>query len=194
MNGVFKRSNAIIVRISSVIFLFFSPIFLLGQDVTSIKNGENYKPENVVPFLRGLYNTNDLVISYRMHLAKDGEERSDYFILTKKGASLTAYNYLEKNKQLTAVHLAKESLDLIWDTFVQNELFSIKNEKDIPNFCPGKYRIDNSHTYEFVLLGKGSMKRLSYYDPEYYDNACYGMPERRKIINSASVIYYVLTQ
>ncbi len=88
--------------------------------------------------------------------------------------------------------LSKQSMELIWDTFVQNELFSLKNEKDIPNFCLGKYQIYNSHTYEFVILNKGVLKKLSYYDPEYYDNACYGMPERRKIINSASVINYVL--
>ena len=87
-----------------------------------------------------------------------------------------------------------KSLQLVWDTFIQNDLFTMENESDIPLFCLEKYRIYNSFTYEFVLLNNGKMKKLSYYDPEYYDNACYGMAERKKIINSVAVITHVLTQ
>jgi hypothetical protein len=32
------------------------------------------------------------------------------------------------------------------------------------------------------------MKTLSYYYPEHYDEVCFGMPERKKIINSVSII------
>ena len=74
---------------------------------------------------------------------------------------------------------------------MQNELFSIRDEKDIANFCAAKYYIYNSYTYEFMLLSKDQMKILSYYNPEYYDEACFGMAERRKIINSVSVIHYI---
>lgn len=70
----------------------------------------------------------------------------------------------------------------------------MRNEKDIPNFCLGKYAIYHSYTYEFVLLTKDKMKILSYYDPEYYDNACYGIPERQKVINSVSVVNHVLNR
>jgi hypothetical protein len=55
-----------------------------------------------------------------------------------------------------------------------------------------KYQVYNSHTYEFVILSSEFMKTLSFYDPEYYDNVCYGMSERKKIVNSVSVINYVL--
>lgn len=165
---------------------------MLAQDVISIKEGKTYTPDEVDPFLQSLHKSNDFVISYRLRFTDKVTEKSDYFILTKNDMTFTAFSYLEKNKQLKPINLAKKDLQLIWDTFVQNELFSMKNEKDIPNFCLEKYQIYNSHSYEFVLLNKGVMKRLSYYDPEYYDNACYGMSERKKIINSVSVINYVL--
>lgn len=159
----------------------------------AIRHGEKYKPEQVASFLQNLYSTNDFVISYRLRLTDKISEKSDYFILTRKGFSLAAYSYLEESRHLKALNLSEKSLELIWDTFVQNELFLIKNEKDIPNFCLQKYQIYNSHTYEFVILSKGTMKRLSYYDPEHYDDVCYGMSERKKIINSVSVINYALS-
>ena len=126
-----------------------------------------------------------------MKLTDSNDEKSDYFILARKGENLLAYNYLTATKTLEPLTLSTELLDLAWKTFIQNDLFTIQNEKDIPNFCLGKYQIYNSYRYEFVLLNKGIMKKLSYYDPEYYDNACYGMAERQKIINSVSVINYI---
>ncbi len=182
------------MRLSSVIFLLFFPIVLLAQEAVEINNGEKYQPGSIYPFLEDLYKSNDYVISYRIRMTDKINERSDYFIMTRKNNILTAYQFLDQGQQLKAMNLPKKSLELVWDTFVQNELFSIQDEKDIPNFCLSKYQIYNSHTYEFVLVNKGTVKKLSYYDPEYYDNACYGMPERRKIINSASVINFVLTE
>jgi hypothetical protein len=122
------------------------------------------------------------------------DERSDYFVLTKKGDSLSAYNYLKTANRLELLHLSKESLELVWQTFIQNDIFNMQNEKDIPNFCPKKYHVYNSYTYEFVLFTKDTMKTLSYYDPEYYDNTCYGMAERKKIINSVAAITHVLSR
>ncbi|MEJ7694957.1 hypothetical protein [Daejeonella sp.] len=172
-----------------LLFLIHFPLYAQEPDRPVYR--QDHSTRAVPPFLSSLYKKSDEIVSFRVKFA-DSDERSDYFILTKKGNSLLAYNYFNKEQELTPANLSKERLRLVWNTFLQNELFSVQDEKDIPNFCPAKYQIYNSHTYEFVLLTKGTMKRLSYYDPEYYDNACYGMPERRKIINSASVINYVL--
>ena len=184
----------IVVKISFGLFLFFVSSLLSAQDVISIKNGESYKAERVNAFLHDLHSSNDYVISFRLKLTDRIDERSDYFVLTKKGDDLSAYNYLKKTNRLEPLHLSKESLKLAWRTFIQNDLFTMQNEKDIPNFCPEKYNVYNSYTYEFVLLTKDTMKTLSYYDPEYYDNACYGMPERKKIINSVSVVSHILSR
>ncbi len=158
----------------------------------SLKTGEPFKTEKVGSFLHDLYNKNDYVISFRVKLTEKVDERSDYFVLVRKGRNLAAYNYLDVSGKLVSHNLTDKSLQLIWDTFIQNDLFSMENESDIPVFCLEKYRIYNSYTYEFVLLNQGRMKKLSYYDPEYYENACYGMAERRKIINCVAVISHIL--
>lgn len=179
-------------KLSVVLLLIASPMLLSAQEIVSIKYGEKYDPGQLTSFLNDLYKMNDYVISFRVLPIEKGASTSDYFILTKKGGQLNALNYLGLKRGLRKLNISRDSLLLIWNTFVQNDLFTIRNEKDVPNFCLGKYQIYNSHTYEFVLLNQGTMKTLSYYDPEYYDKACYGMAEREKIINCASVIYDVL--
>lgn len=79
---------------------------------------------------------------------------------------------------------------MIWKNLIQNNLFSLKNEKEVANFCALKYHIYDSYTYKFTLISKSEMKMLSYYNPEYYDEVCYGLPERKKIINIASAYVY----
>lgn len=175
-----------------IVLIFIFSAVADAQEVIPIQNGQPFKPEKVERFLRSLYNQNDYVISFRLRLTDTVTEKSDYFVLLKKGRTLAAYNYFAKSENLVPLNLTVESLQLVWDTFMQNDLFSIQNESDIPVFCLGKNHIFNSFTYEFVLLSNGQMKRLSYYDPEYYDEACYGMIERKKIINSVAVINHVL--
>lgn len=182
------------MKVYFVFLLFCISLPLLAQHVSLIENGEKAKPENVDSFLSNLYTSNDYVISFRLRLSDTVNEKSDYFVLLKNAKILSAYNYSANSKNLKPLNLTVKSLQLVWDTFIQNDLFTMKNESDIPLFCLEKYRIYNSFTYEFVLLNNGKMKKLSYYDPEYYDNLCYGMAERQKIINSVAVITHVLTQ
>lgn len=181
------------MKILAIVFLFIFSGVCNAQLAVSIKNGQLFRPEKVKSFLHSLHSQNDYVISFRLRLTDTVNEKSDYFVLLKKDNTLTAYKYSAKAENLEPLKLTVESLQLVWETFIQNDLFSIQNESEIPVFCLEKYRIYNSYTYEFILLNKGEMKKLSYYDPEYYDNACYGMIERKKIINSVAVINHVLT-
>ncbi len=181
------------MKVAYLMLLLLLPLILRAQESLTIQNGQDFNPERASPFARDLVRNSDLVIQYRMIHPDDKEEKSEYFVLTKSGNKLIAYKYLVAKKELKALNLSQKTLELVWQTFLQNELLTIKNEKDIPNFCLEKYRIYNSHTYEFVILSKSSMKTLSYYDPEYYENACYGISERRNIINSASVIDYAIS-
>ncbi len=182
------------MKISFFIVLLFIPGVLLAQKCVSIENGMDYDSDQVSTFLLGLQKTNDYVISFRTRLTGKNDEKSDYFILTNNNGKLSAYTYQNKANKLQQINLPAESLGLVWKTFIQNDLFKIRDEKDIANFCADKYQIYNSYTYEFVLLSKGKMKKLSYYNPEYYDTACYGMEERQKIINSVSVVDYLLNK
>jgi hypothetical protein len=171
------------VKILSYILLLFFSRSVIAQEPVLIKNGKSFVPELVERFLHTLNNQNDYVISFRVKFTDRTDEKSDYFVLARNGMKLSAFNYEEKSRKLDSLKLSDESLQLVWDTFIHNDLYSMKNETDVSVFCSGKYRIYNSITYEFVLLTKGEMKKLSYYDPE-----------RQKIINSVAVITHVLTQ
>lgn len=179
------------MKISLFLFLLLSAPCLFAQEERGIMNGMKYDPGLVLPVLHTLHEQNDFVIAFRTLLPAASGTESDYFILSSGNNKHHAYSYSSKAAGLVKLNLTDASLDLIWKTFMQNELFSIRDEKDIANFCAVKYHIYNSYTYEFLLLSKDRMKILSYYNPEYYDEACFGMAERRKIINSASVIQYI---
>lgn len=181
------------LKIYLFLFLFLSAPFLFAQEEITIKNGINYDPALVPPFLRTLHEQNDHVISFRVKLPSPSVIETDYFILTRLDNKIHAFSYSIKTNALAKMDLGEHSLELIWKTFVQNELFKISDEKDVANFCALKYHIYNSYTYEFTILSQDRMKILSYYNPEYYDEVCFGMAERRKVINSASVIQYVLS-
>ena len=190
---VFVFIFPILLCFSSVNAQTSQPSCLLAQEVFTMEHGDNINAQSVEPFLHSLYSENDHVISFRVILT-ERDEKSDYFILTRKGGVLNAYSHSDATNTLQQLNLGNQSLDLIWRTVMQNNLFTIRDEKNIQNFCPEKYRIFNSFTYEFLILSKGKMKKLSYYDPEYYDNVCYGMTERKMVINVAAVVAYVLNK
>lgn len=181
------------LKILLIVILFIFCSASKAQELISIKNGETFNPEKVENFLLSLQSQNDYVISFRVKLTDTVNEKSDYFVMLMKDKTLVAFRYLAESENLQPLNLPIESLDLVWNTFIQNDLFGIQNESDIPIFCLEKYHVYNSYSYEFVILSKDKMKKLSYYDPEYYDNACYGMIERKKVINSVAVINHVLS-
>lgn len=167
-----------------ITFLFFSPA-LFAQNEIPILNGEEYNAVEVKPFLHTLHEQNDYVIAFRVVLPSSQGSKSDYFILTRLGQIFQGFKYTGEVKKL---NLPDQSLELIWKNLVQNEIFSMKDEKELSNFCPKKYQVYHSYSYEFTLISKNRIKTLSYYYPEHYDEACFGMPERKKIINAVSVI------
>lgn len=175
------------------IFLTFTFLLFAGQafsqDGIRIENGREYEPSSVLPFMHSLYVGNDFVLAFRTVFSQSaGSLGSDYFVLTGRDKQLRAYGYSGSQARLNDLNLPAASLDMIWKTIQQNQLFTIRNEKDIPNFCAKKYEIYDSYTYEFTILSKGRMKVLSYYNPEYYNEACYGISERQNIINAVSAV------
>lgn len=138
--------------------------------------------------MHNFYSKNDFVLAFRTYFPGEAASESNYFILTGKGEKLKACIYYGKTGMLNDLNLSSTMLDQISKTFQQNDLFRIRDEKDIPNFCAKKYEIYESYTYEFTILSKGQMKVLSYYSPEYYIEACYGISERLNIINSVAII------
>jgi len=166
--------------------LFVLPVF--SQDLSRIENGIEYDDSKVQPFMQSLKSKNDFVLAFRTYFSGEAALGSEYFVLTGRGEQLQAYSYSAKMGGLMDLNLSLSSIDLIWKTFNQNDLFRIRDEKDIPNFCAKKYEIYESYTYEFTILSQARMKVLSYYSPEYYIEACYGISERQNIINSVAAI------
>jgi len=180
------------IFLTLVCLLFALPAFC--QEVFRIENGIKYDESRVQPFMRTLLFKNDFVVAFRTCFQGEAASESRYFVLTGRGEELKAYLYSGTSGVLNDLHLSSYSMNQIWKTFQQNDLFRIRDEKDIANFCAKKYEIYESYTYEFTILSQGKMKVLSYYSPEYYIEACYGISERLNIINSVAIINFYAHQ
>ncbi len=172
------------IYLTLAFLLFVTPAF--SQDQFRIQNGVEIDDSKLQPFMRLFHTKIDFVLAFRTFFPMESASESKYFVLTGRGKQLKAYSY-SKNI-LHELNLSGNSLNQIWRTFEQNDLLKLRNEIDIPNFCAKKYEIFESYTYEFTLVAGGRMKVLSYYSPEYYIEACYGMSERQNIINAVAII------
>lgn len=168
-------------------FTFFS-FCLHAQDQVQISNGQAYDSSKFSKLVQNLQDQNEFVILFRTLTPNSGSDK--YFILTRSANQLAAFELEHPVENILSRKISQENLLMIWKNILQNEIFSLKNEKDLSNFCALKYHIYDSYTYEFTILSKSSMKVLSYYNPEYYDEVCYGLPERKKIINAAAAFAF----
>jgi hypothetical protein len=164
--------------------MHFVPLRVFAQEQNILEHGTEIDALALNPLLETLEKQNEFVIAFRVLVKAIPDSASNYFVLTKNSNQFKAFNMGIKLEELK---LPNTKLALIWSNFVQNGLLSMKDERDLVDVCPKKYHIYNAHTYEFSILSKGRMKILTYYYPEYYDEVCPGMDERKKIINSVAV-------
>jgi hypothetical protein len=185
---IFSVNKILLLKIFFTLFFeaYYFPAF--SQDRLKIENSIEYNDSLVQPFMRTLNSNNDYVLVFRTYFPGEAAPGSDYFVFSAKGKQFSSYFYSGAEGYLKELSLSAVSLKQIWDTFDQNDLLKLRDEKNIPNFCARKYDIYESHTYEFTIFYKGRMKVLSYYSPEYYIDACYGISERQNIINSVGMI------
>lgn len=168
--------------------LVFTGFCLQAQEQVLIENGQVYDSSKFSREVQSLHDQNEYVILFRILMPNSAPGK--YFILTKNSNQLSAFEFDPAANEKLVRKIGEENLLMIWKNLMQNEIFSLRNEKDLSNFCALKYEIYNSYTYEFTIISKSRMKVLSYYNPEYYDEVCYGLPERRKIINAASAFAF----
>ena len=174
-------------------FLLFISITasVYGQRDPVIENGESYKKDSVESVIDRLQTDNDYVLSYRKTYPN---VVYPYYILTRKNDVLSAYSYSAGAEKLNKLDLSEDLLNLWWKAYTEFDIFKIRDERFNSVFCPDKYRLPESHTYEIALLSKGVMKKLSYSDPEYYHRVCGGMFARKNVIDCVSLITYVLNK
>ncbi|WP_291399894.1 hypothetical protein [Daejeonella sp.] len=163
----------------------FVPARVFAQEQNILKQSRDIDYVALNPFLEKLEKQNDFVIAFRVLVSAIPDSAANYFVLTKNANQFKAFKMSIKLEEL---NLPNAKLELIWANFVQNGLLSMKDERDLVDVCPKKYHIYNAHSYEFTILSKGKIKTLTYYYPEYYDEACPGMDGRKKIINSVAIV------
>lgn len=172
-----------------IISIYFVLALVFSQE-QNINNGTSVKTQVAFnPVLDSLSKKNDLVIAFRVVLDKTPDSNLNYMVFTKRFNHHQAYKL---NKKLEELNLSDSSLSLFWSQIEQNEILNIKNERELVDVCPKKYHIYFSHSYEFTIFTKTQNKVITYYYPEYYDEVCPGMPERKKIINTVAAIDLLL--
>jgi hypothetical protein len=167
------------------------PVRVFAQEHYILEHSTEIDTLVINPLLGTLAKQNEYVIAFRVLVNAIPDSASNYFILTKNSNQFKAFNMgfnLEELKLLDA------KLVFIWSNFVQNGLLYIKDERDLVDVCPKKYHIYNAHSYEFSILSKGKIKILTYYYPEYFNEVCPGMEERKSIINSVAVLDVLAVQ
>lgn len=171
------------------IFLFIAfclisrPVF--AQKQNKIEKGGDLPALVLNPFIDSLQLQNEFVIAFRVLMPMLPDSVSTYFILSKNYDQLQAFRFGSK---IVKLNLSNVALESIWSNFSQNGLLTMMDERNLIDVCPQKYDIYNSYSYEFIIFEKGKIKRLTYYYPEYYDEVCPGLDERKKIINSVAVV------
>jgi hypothetical protein len=182
--------------LATILFCAAINVYSQDKDAVLIENGVPYEKKKVSYFLDSLHNTNDYVLYFRnrtnwiatIHLYPA-------FILAKNQNNLSAYKCVFLSKpampfQCTRLDLPADSLYSIWSSYVNNNLFKIKTQKEFPRNC--SYSVSDLGTYEFILLTKRKMKVLEYDAPEDYLRHCHDIPERKNVVNCASVITRIM--
>ncbi|MEP7142864.1 MAG: hypothetical protein ABI707_08340 [Ferruginibacter sp.] len=105
-----------------------------------------------------------------------------YSVLSK-----SLLNEDDKEQKISAIDLPKASIKKIWQAFIDNDFFAIKNEADIKVNC--KAHVYDALHYEFRIITKKQYKILDYYAPEYFEKQCPGNMERQKIIKCAKIVF-----
>jgi hypothetical protein len=93
----------------------------------------------------------------------------------------------EKKLDQTIIDISQDSIQKLFLAFSKNDLFQLKNGKDINKKC-GSMILD-AVGYEFIFVTKSAYKVLSYYAPEFYETECPGSEERKKIIRCIEVVF-----
>jgi hypothetical protein len=182
--------------LASILFCLAINVYSQNKDIVLIENGMSYDKEKVSSFLDSLHNSNDYVLYFRnvtnwletIHLYPS-------FILVKNQNDLSAYKCVFQSKpaisfQCTKLELPADSLYLIWTSYVDNNLFKIKSQRELTRNC--SYSVSDLGVYQFILLSKEKMKVLEYDAPEDYLRHCQDLPERKDVVACASVITRIM--
>jgi hypothetical protein len=84
--------------------------------------------------------------------------------------------------EIKTIKLNNNSVDCIWNVFKENHLFDMKDERSI-KIPSCSVRIHDGAEYEFEIYVGKKYKKLYFYEPEFYEEKCPGVSERKQIVN-----------
>jgi hypothetical protein len=85
--------------------------------------------------------------------------------------------------KLLEVEAPQASIIEVWESIKTNALFSIKKVRSYDENC-GRMIYD-SHHYEFWIVVKNQYRKIDYNNPEYFEENCPSILERKQVINCA---------
>lgn len=190
------------MKFTLTLLLFLSVNAISGQNRNiEIKYGESYDKDLVDSVLDSLHLKNEFVVSFR--ITSVWMRNPDYLIITKKNNSIAAFKYVNKSENhLKKLSISQDSLISLWNPFI-SDLFEIKNSNEIIDNCSKdtsrdarikyiKMMPEDSHSYKFIIISKRQIKKLHYYDPEFFEKYCGSVVERQKIIKCVLMIKKIL--
>lgn len=153
-----------------------------------IENGKPYDKNEVIPVFNTLHEKYDFVFIFR--IISPWHRNTVCLILAKNSTEITAYKYGGRLQAgLTQLNLPLDTLNVLWQTYIDNDLLQIKNSNEVKDTCDkNRYWVTDGHSFEYMMLSKNRMKKLSYYMPEFFEQYCPGIVERQKVIVSAGIL------
>jgi hypothetical protein len=164
-----------------------------GQiDIPKIKNKKPDKTLVIDSLIKDLINKSKVTIMFRRYSVWKFD--IDYNIISYGNDSIWHYNYFTDApiKKIFDISIPEDTIKLVWNNCIQNNLFSLNSENKSHNKCNNM--ILDSHHYEFIITKNGGYKKIEYYDPEFFEKECQSSKERINIINCAkSFLTYCYT-
>ena len=91
---------------------------------------------------------------------------------------------------LEPVDFPEDSIIKIWRAFIDNDILTIRDEKDLHRDCD--WYVFDAHEYYITILTKTAYKKLHYYAPEFFEAHCSSIPEAQKLIKWGSQVGRIL--
>ncbi len=170
-----------------LLFLFCANAFCQPK-IPVIKNGQD---DNRVPYIRltqSIINNSEVVIIYRgfsffsqhspLHIINYGVDKKWHYHEIATTANDSA---------LRTINLPQDSIIKIWHAFVDNDLFIIKDEKELNESCPT--HVNDGAWIDINIIAKTAAKGLHYYAAAVIEEDCPGSKERQSIIKCLDVIF-----
>lgn len=185
------------IKVYSLFILLLSANICPAQKAIVFHEGTTVEKELESPVLKQFQLDFDYSVVFFPWSTLD--RNPNYFILAKRGDSLTAWRY-KKSKYvkdrrgtkadtvlLRRVEIEGPILDSLFDLIIKKDLANVKDETDKGYGCPRNRTCDTFDSGEksFFFITKQGYRYIKYYDPAFFEKCCPGSAARLSVIACA---------